>query len=123
MLLAFLDTRMPSSERDLFKLRVQTVTSDDKLIDFYDNLDAEVPLFHVDPAPFFSQQVSTATVKTYTESALTVTLNLANSIFEGSYVLINIPAQIQIPESITAKAIENVEESIAVEYVGQFGTM
>lgn len=69
-----------------------TLASNGKRIDYYDNLDSMAPLFHVDPAPFFGQQVSPASIKTYTDTAFTVSLDLANGLFAGSYLLINLPA-------------------------------
>lgn len=115
--LAFPGTRLPGSSRQVRRLRISTLTLDDKgvyqPVDYYSS---NVNLFAVQAAPFFHQQVRTlktsagggqAQVETYTDSVFEFSLTLANTIFSGAYIDIVLPPEVKLPAggSVVAKAV------------------
>lgn len=67
---------------------------DDKLVDYFESTTTQ---FTVEPAPFFTQNVTTEAVETFTESSFLFTLTLANDLYAGAYIEIHLPPEIALP--------------------------
>jgi len=75
-------SKNPLSSMDITRLRISMLIPEyDYLVDFYDS---PGKLFNVRAAPFFEQTVKSSVEETFTESSLTFSLTVANTVNPGA---------------------------------------
>lgn len=64
------------------------------LVDYFESTTTQ---FTVEPAPFFTQNVTAEAVETFTESSFLFTFTLANTLMSGAFFEIHLPPEVALP--------------------------